>query len=99
MPNYGFICEGCNHSFEKLLSINEREIPLSEDCPQCGEKKIIKDYGSMKQSLNSDSLLNANRATGGKWNELMTRMKSGIPKRYHNTLDAASKNTGRRWLG
>ena len=53
----------------------------------------------MKQSLNSDSLLNANRATGGQWNELMTRMKSGIPKRYHNTLDAASKNTGRRWLG
>ena len=39
MPNYGFICEGCNHSFEELLSINEREIPLSEDCPQCGEKR------------------------------------------------------------
>lgn len=99
MPNYGFICEGCNHSFEKLLSINDREIPLNEDCPQCSEKKIVKDFGSMKQSLNSDSLLNANKATGGRWNELMSRMKRGMPKRYHENLDAASRNTGRRWLG
>jgi len=99
MPNYGFICEGCNHSFDKILPIKDRELPLNEDCPQCGEKKVNKDYGSMKQSLTADTLLNANTATGGKWNELMSRMKGGLAKRYHANLDGASKNTGRSWLG
>ena len=98
MPNYGFICEGCNHSFDKLLSIQDRELPLNESCPQCGENKIIKDFGSMRQSLTADTNLNANTATGGRWNELMTRMKGGLAKRYHSNLDAASANTGRSWL-
>jgi putative FmdB family regulatory protein len=99
MPNYGFICEGCNHSFDKLLSIQDRELPLNECCPQCGENKIIKDFGSMRQSLTADTNLNANTATGGRWNELMSRMKGGLAKRYHSNLDAASANTGRSWLG
>lgn len=99
MPNYGFICEQCTHSFEKLLSISDREIPLKEPCPNCGESKIIKDYGSMRQSLSSDSNLNPNTATGGQWNELMSRMKSGISKRHHENLDQATSRTGRTWLG
>lgn len=99
MPNYGFTCESCSRSFDKLLSINEREQPLKEACPSCGEHKIIKDYGSMKQSMSSDTTLNANKATGGKWNELMSRMKKGLPKRYHENLDRASSATGRSWQG
>lgn len=97
MPNYGFICEGCAHSFDKLLSIKDRELPLNECCPQCGENKIQKDYGQMRQALASDTQLNANTATGGKWNELMSRMKGGLAKRYHQNLDSASANTGRSW--
>ena len=99
MPNYGFICNGCNHTFDMLLSISDRDNPLKENCPSCGQKKVNKDYGSMKQSLSSDHNLNPNTATGGKWNELMSRMKNGIPKRYHENLDSASKRTGRTWLG
>lgn len=99
MPNYGFICEGCNHSFEKFLNINERELPLKDSCPSCGEVKIKKDFGSMRQSLTSDTNLNANAATGGRWNELMSRMKKKVPKRYHSNLDSASARTGKRWLG
>lgn len=99
MPNYGFICEDCSHQFESLLSINDREIPLHENCPKCGQRKVTKDYGSMKQSLSSDNTFNANKATGGKWNELMSRMKKGVPKRYHENLDSASARTGRSWSG
>jgi putative FmdB family regulatory protein len=99
MPNYGFICEGCDHSFDMLLSISDREKPLKEKCPSCGKKKVSKDYGTMRQALSSDATLNANKATGGKWNELMKRMKNGIPKRYHSNLDTASSRTGRTWLG
>lgn len=99
MPNYGFTCEGCAHSFDKLLSINERDMPLKEACPSCGQHKITKDYGSMRQALSSDATLDANKATGGKWNELMSRMKGGLAKRYHENLDTASSRNGRLWRG
>lgn len=99
MPNYGFVCEGCSNSFDKLLPINERDMPLSEACPSCGQNKIKKDYGQMRQAVSSDSTLDANKATGGKWNELMSRMKRGIPKRYHQNLDIASSRNGRQWRG
>ena len=100
MPNYGFICEKCDHVFEDILSIVDREKPLNEKCPNCGKKKGIKrNYNDYTQKIGSDATLNANKATGGKWNELMGRMKKGISKRYHNNLDIASSRTGKYWSG
>jgi putative FmdB family regulatory protein len=100
MPNYGFLCEACSKEFERFLKIDEREIPISEECPHCKTKgKIVKDFSSLSPALNSDSNLTPNNATGGQWNELMGRMKSGLPKRYHANLESASNKSGRRWLG
>jgi putative FmdB family regulatory protein len=99
MPNYGFVCENCNHLFEQLLSISDREIPLKDPCPNCKKKKVKRQYDSFSQQIGSDSTLTANKATGGKWNELMTRMKRGTAKRFHKNLDIASSNTGKYWKG
>lgn len=99
MPNYGFVCEKCNHSFDKLLSISERETPLNLPCPECKAKKVKRQYDSFTQTIGSDVTLNANKATGGKWNELMTRMKKGTAKRFHKNLDIASSHTGKYWKG
>jgi hypothetical protein len=43
--------------------------------------------------------LTPNKATGGRWNELMAKMKSGLPQRYARKLDAPNNATGRRWKG
>jgi putative FmdB family regulatory protein len=99
MPNYGFICNGCKHAFDRLLQIKDRELPLSEACPQCKKKKILKDYGSYTQVLTSDTKLTPDKATGGKWSELMNRMKRGVGKQHHQNLDSATARTGRQWLG
>jgi len=100
MPNYGFICDKCNHSFDEILSINDRELPLSKPCPSCKKKKgVRRQYDSFSQTIGADANLTANTATGGKWNELMGRMKKGIAKRYHKNLDIASSQTGRHWKG
>jgi len=99
MPNYGFICNGCKHTFDKMLPIKDREIPLSEACPKCGKNEINKDYGSMTQSIASDTTLTPDKATGGQWSELMNRMKRGVGKQHHGNLDSASARTGRQWLG
>ena len=100
MPNYGFICEKCNHSFDEILTINDRELPLSKPCPSCKKKKgVRRQYDSFSQPIGADANLTANNATGGKWNELMGRMKKGISKRDHKNLDIASSQTGRQWKG
>ena len=33
---YEYRCEECNHTFERVLSFDDREIPLNELCPECG---------------------------------------------------------------
>lgn len=100
MPNYGFICDKCEYSFDELLSITERELPLSKACPNCKKKKSVRrQYDSFSQPIGSDATLTPNKATGGKWNELMTKMKRGVSKRFHKNLDSASSRTGRYWKG
>ncbi len=100
MPNYGFICNKCTHQFDSLLSIDDRDIPLKKKCPKCKKTKcVVRNYSLYTQQIGSDATLNANKATGGKWNELMGRMKRGVGKRFHKNLDIASSNTGRYWSG
>ena len=99
MPMYEFICDKCAHSFDRFLSINERDIPLSEKCEKCNEESIKRSYNGFSQAVGSDANLTPNKATGGQWNELMGRMKKGIGKRHHKNLDQASSNTGRYWAG
>lgn len=97
MPNYGFICEGCGNKFDRFLSINDREIPLTESCGSCGEHKIKRDYENQVSTLTADSLVTPNKKTGGAWNELMAKMKPGLPKHTHANLDRATNRSLRRW--
>lgn len=100
MPTYDFSCTKCNHTFDLYLKMDEREEPLSKPCPKCNAKKsVTRNYNNYSQAITSDTNLNANKATGGRWNELMGRMKKGIAKRYHKNLDIASSHTGRHWSG
>ncbi len=40
MPIYEFMCEGCEHEWEDLIS--SWKSPLPEKCPECGKKKVKK---------------------------------------------------------
>lgn len=39
MPMYEFLCEACEHRFEKILPIERRNL---RKCPECGERKLRK---------------------------------------------------------
>jgi hypothetical protein len=100
VPNYGFKCEKCEMIFESLLSISNRDKPLNEPCPHCLEEgNIVKDYQGIRCNLSSDATLTPDKATGGRWSELMGKMKKGLAPRYHKKIDAATNMTGRRWKG
>jgi len=98
MPNYDYMCEACSHCFEELISYEDRETPTKNPCPQCGEKKVIKKIGGFP-GLAADSTLTPDKKTGGQWSEMMNKIKSGVPKRYHSNLDKSTNMNGKRWYG
>lgn len=97
MPNYEFKCEGCGEVFSRLLSISDRNLPLTESCSVCNCKTINKTFSA--PLLLSDCTITADKKTGGQWSQLMGKIKKGIPKRYHEKLDMSSARTGKRWMG
>ena len=40
MPIYEFLCDHCNHSFEKMTSISDRDAKTK--CPSCGSQKTAR---------------------------------------------------------
>jgi putative FmdB family regulatory protein len=46
MPLYDYKCEGCDHVFSQIKSINSRHEPQEEECPECKEKKVKMQIGA-----------------------------------------------------
>jgi len=42
MPLYEYHCESCEHNFELLSSVDKRDEPLNNPCPECNAKKVRK---------------------------------------------------------
>jgi putative FmdB family regulatory protein len=97
MPTYAFRCEKCENTFDKFLSISEREQPLSESCEKCGCKNIVRDFTNYSQPIGTDMNFTPDKKTGGQWSQLMGKMKKGLAPRYHKSLDKASDRRGSKW--
>jgi len=97
MPVYGFMCDGCGNKFDEFFNISDREKPLSQPCDKCGEKLVRRNYENQTSAITADSMVTPNKATGGAWNELMSKMKPNLPKYTHANLDRATNRNLRRW--
>jgi putative FmdB family regulatory protein len=77
MPMYSYQCDACEHHWDDFYNIEDRNTPLNEPCPKCGEKAVLKSFSSA--SYLDESVLNAdkNMERSGVLKEL-ERMK-----RYH----------------
>ena len=100
MPIYEYECDACRHQFEEMQTMANDKVPCGLPCPECGEEKVRKGFRSAPAG-SADSTLTPDKATGGRWSELMDRVKNSgqVPKKYHDNLDKASSRTGRRWRG
>ena len=52
MPFYEYKCASCGHTFEKMLSVDDRNEPVKEECPSCGEKAIEIVIGAVPNKWN-----------------------------------------------
>ena len=99
MPIYDYRCEKCDMIWEESLPVSKRLQPTKKYCPHCEEKKCVVKHVGGFPGLATDATLTADKATGGKWSELMNKMKGGISDKYKPNLDTASQRTGARWKG
>jgi putative FmdB family regulatory protein len=73
MPTYAYQCKKCEHYFEKILKIAERDDPVSQPCSECqGEIYKRLEIGG----LASDSKTPMRRA-GSEWNDRLKQIKKG----------------------
>tara|TARA_R100000458_G_C8198169_1_gene189557 strand:+ start:253 stop:552 length:300 start_codon:yes stop_codon:yes gene_type:complete len=97
MPTYEYNCEKCSNLFEKYLTVCERNEPVKEPCPECGEVGCVKKSVGGFPSVGVDLTLTPDKKTGGKWSALMNKMKRGLPERHQNKLGNSANMRGKRW--
>ncbi len=83
--------------FEQVETIANRNVPCENPCPKCKEMGVEKSWVGQTPGLAADTTLTPNKATGGAWNELTSKMKRGMPKRYHKNIDRATNVSGSKW--
>lgn len=100
MPNYSFECGGCKHEFELFLKMSESDKPLKEKCPNCGKKKVAKNWSAQRNSIAFDATLTPTKVCGSAWNEVISKIKNSgqVPKRFHDRLDNAGKGSSVRFV-
>ena len=93
MPIYEYHCsrEECNHQFEEYLTMSNRDKPTTSPCPECGENTVKK--GVSVTTMGADMNMSPDKATGGDWSKLMTKVKKATPARDHDRLDSYSSNS------
>jgi len=96
MPTYDYRCKNCDKIWDSFHTISNRDSPCDEKCPHCGKKKVVRHIGEFPLTA-TDTTLTANKKTGGRWNDLMTKIKDYTPQRLHYKLDKSSSKTGKRW--
>lgn len=50
MPTYSYLCETCNHEFDRILKIADRDQPCEQECSSCGARTIIKKVAAVATS-------------------------------------------------
>jgi putative FmdB family regulatory protein len=96
MPNYSFKCENCKHKFELFLKMAENNKPVSEPCPNCKKKKIIKDWSEQANSVGYDMSLTPLKVYGNAWNDIINKVKKVAPQSMQDRLEQSRTfNAGR----
>jgi putative FmdB family regulatory protein len=97
MPTYEYKCEKCSNIFEEFLSMDERDQPLDKPCPQCGAVGDIHKNISGFPGVGVDFTLSADKKTGGRFSEVMKRVKESVPERMRGKFDKSTSMRGHRW--
>jgi putative FmdB family regulatory protein len=79
MPSYLFACKSCSHQFEKVSKIADRDIPVSEPCPECGKIEVTREFTPTPMSYGINGVGSLRVPQG--FREVLQKVKAANP--YH----------------
>ena len=88
MPIYDFACNDCDHKFEESFPMSKSDGACAEPCPKCGKNSVYKVYST------GACAVDYNMRPGQDFNELMDKMKRGVPERFREKLDKSKETRG-----
>ena len=98
MPNYNYECDKCGKLWDEIHPMSERDTPTTKPCPHCKKKNCVrKSWADCTPGLGADWSLTPDKATGGRWSEVMNKIKRGLPKRQQARFDKGNNAKGTRW--
>ena len=81
MPNYEYKCTGCNHKWADIQTIQNRDLPLTQACPQCGTVGTVARGWDHAPTMGVDGSLKPQKG----FRERMENMRSKLGK-YNPTV-------------
>jgi putative FmdB family regulatory protein len=92
MPNYEYLCRKCDHHWEDIQTIANRDTPTEQPCPQCGAAAVARGWDHAP-TMGVD----AGVKPSGAFRERMESMRSKLGKynpRVRNNIDRALDHKG-----
>ena len=84
--------------WEEIHPMSDRDTPTKLPCPHCkAEECVSKSWKNCTPSLGADWNLTPNKVSGGRWNELMSKIKAGMPENARKRFDKGNNAKGTRW--
>lgn len=85
MPTYEYQCQKCEHCFEAIRRIDDRELPTKEPCPNCSE------VGCVDLCIGAVGLVDVFSVSGLKraptpFREKMQQIKRDLPPRLKKNI-------------
>ncbi len=73
------MCKKCDYHFDKMLRMDDRDIPLNEPCPNCNETNcVVRDYSNQHYEL-TDSWRLGRLKTPKPWREFLNKIAAKNP--------------------
>lgn len=74
---YEYRCNACEHIFDRTLKMDDRKIPETEPCPECGQNEV-------KQKLSTSGFVTQSigtlRKAGTEWQDVLKGIKKASGK-------------------
>ena len=84
MPIYEYACKSCDHSFEQVRKIAERNEPCLERCPECGKLDVSQKIGAV--TLGDAHRMGVTKPAAG-FNEVLRNISAVSPGNSMNIRD------------
>ena len=78
---YDYHCKECDHSFEKCLLSDERNAPLADPCPSCGQNGTLERLIAQPIVSSLGKPVSVRRQAGNAFNDLLKKIHKGAGRK------------------